>query len=392
MFLSNAGDLTGNTVDNGMHIFRRDMQADGVVEVDVDTNGVGSTDFAGTFPSVSTNGQFIAFSGPDGGLVPLDINGANDVFVRDATGGTTELISQRNPPCRYGPATGYSSEGPLSISANGRWVAFASYANDLVPNDTNNARDVFVCDRWSGSNILVSIAQNGGCALGGDSMTPVISTNGQFVVFVSAATNLTAGNVITNPGTYNIYRRDLQAQTTVLVSVSTNGVQSGDNDSTSPVVSQDGRYVAFLSKALNLAPGLYGTEQSTFWCDLNGGEGWSLPEMRRNIRIPSIFSDHERGRAYVLCLSLTFFSPSVVWDTQLGTNIYTNSASSAAISPDGSRLLYQYRSTKSSGLGQRNQHAHGHRRGQDPEPGSLERRRAVCRGGYFGGPFGTGRQ
>ena len=72
--------------------------------VDVDTNGVGSTDFTGTFPSVSTNGQFIAFSGPDGGLVPLDINGANDVFVRDATGGTTQLISQRNPsvPTRSG--------------------------------------------------------------------------------------------------------------------------------------------------------------------------------------------------------------------------------------------------------------------------------------------------
>jgi len=266
------------------------------------------------------------------------------VFVRDATGGTTQLISQRNPsvPTRSGDR--YSSEGPLSISADGRWVAFASYANDLVPNDTNNARDVFVCDRWSGSNILVSVGQNGGCALGGDSMTPVISTNGQFVVFVSAATNLTAGNVITNPGTYNIYRRDLQAQTTVLVSVSTNGVQSGDNDSTSPVISQDGRYVAFLSRALNLAPGVTGTtEQSTFWYDLNGG----APEVLRGTTtayFPPTMSADGRYVAYPYVAN-SYTSQVMVRDAQQGTNIYTNSAGSAVISPDGSRLLYQYSTT-----------------------------------------------
>lgn len=334
VFLSNAGDLTGNSVSNGSHIFRCDLQAGTMTMLDLDTNGVGSTDFTGTFPSVSTNGQFIAFSGPDGGLVPLDINGANDVFVRDATGGTTQLISQRNPsvPTRSGDR--YSSAGPLSISADGRWVAFASYANDLVPNDTNNARDVFVCDRWSGSNILVSVGQNGGSALGGDSMTPVISTNGQFVVFASAAINLTAGNVITNPPIYNVYRRDLQAQTTVLVSMSTNGVQSGNNDSTSPAISQDGRYVAFLSKARNLAAGLTGTGPSTFWYDLNGGTPLALAGTAVAAFAPTMSAD---GRYIAYANGTAVF----VWDTQQGKNIYANAASSAAISPDGSRLLYQ---------------------------------------------------
>ena len=72
--------------------------------VDVDTNGVGSTDFTGTCPDISANGQFVAFSGPDGALVPLDSNGANDVFVRDASAGMTQLISQRDPavPTRSG--------------------------------------------------------------------------------------------------------------------------------------------------------------------------------------------------------------------------------------------------------------------------------------------------
>jgi len=342
VFLSNAGDLTGNTVSNGSHIFRRDMAGGSMTLVDVDTNGAGSTDFTGTFPSVNSNGQFIAFSGPDGGLTPLDINGANDVFVRDVTGGTTQMISLRNPsvPTRSGDR--YSTEGPLSISADGRWVAFASYANDLAANDTNNARDVFVCDRWSGNNILVSVGQNGGCALGGDSMTPVISSNGQYVVFVSATTNLTSGNVITNAGTYNVYRRDLQAQTTVLVSVSTNGVTTGDNDSTSPVISQDGRYVAFLSRARNLAAGLTGSGPSTFWYDLTGGTSLSLTGTTISYIAPTM-SANGRDIAYGNASGQV-----LVWDTQEGTNISTNTANTAAISPDGSRLLYQYTGTSTA--------------------------------------------
>jgi Tol biopolymer transport system component len=338
VFLSNAGDLTGNTVDNGMHIFRRDMQGGGITLVDVDTNGVGSTDFTGSFPNISANGQFVAFSGPDGALAPLDINGANDVFVRDASGGTTQLISQRDPsvPTRSGDK--YSSGGPLSISADGRWVAFASYANDLVPNDTNNARDVFVCDRWSGSNILVSVGQDGGCALGGDSMTPVMSTNGQYVVFVSAATNLTAGNVITNPGTYNVYRRDLQAQTTVMVSVGTNGVWPGTNDSTFPTISQDGQYVAFLSKSRNLAPGMSGTGPATLW--YNPMAGTNLVLSSTSVFPPTMSLD---GR--YIAYSYASSSACYVWDTSQGQSIYNAGAASAAISPDGSRLLYQSSTT-----------------------------------------------
>jgi hypothetical protein len=306
---------------------------------DVDSNGVGSTDFTGTMPTLSTNGQFIAFSGPDGALVPADFNGANDVFVRDAAGGTTQLISQRNLSLPMRSGDRLSSEGPFSISADGRWVAFASYANDLVPNDTNNARDVFVCDRWSSSNFLVSVGQNGGSALGGDSMTPVISTNGRYVAFVSAATNLTAGNVFTNPGVYNVFRTDLQTQTTVLVSVSTDGVQSGTNDSTSPVMSQDGRYVAFLSKARNLAPGQTGLGSSTFLYDFNGGTSLVLPGSATNATFPPTMSADGRYIAYPGTTNL--YTQVLVWDTQQGKNIYSNTASSAAISPDGSRLLYQ---------------------------------------------------
>jgi hypothetical protein len=339
VFLSSAKDLTGNMVSNGSHIFRCDVQEGGMTLLDVDTNGIGSTDFTGTMPSLSTNGQFAAFSGPDGALVSLDINGANDVFVRDATAGATQLISQRDPSVSRRSGDRISLESPPSISADGRWVAFASFANDLVPNDTNNACDVFLCDRWSGSNTLVSVGLNGGSALGGDSISPMISTNGRYVVFVSAATNLTAGNVITNPGVYNIYRTDLQLQQTVLVSVSSNGVVSGDNDSTAPVISQDGRFVAFYSRALNMAPGVTGSGQA-FWCDIDGGTPQILGSTGTNTGFALTISADGRFISYASANQI------FVWDTQEGTNAYTVNLTSqylfnsASISPDGSRLIY----------------------------------------------------
>jgi len=334
VFLSDAEDLTGATVLKGSHIFRCDRQTGAMTLLDADTNGVGSTDFMGMALSVSTNGQFVFFSGPDGSLVPLDINAANDVFVRDATGGTTQLISQRDrtAPTRAGDR--YSSAGPLSISADGRWVAFASYATDLVPNDTNSARDIFVCDRWSGSNFLVSVGANGGSALGGDSLAPEISTNGQYVVFVSAATNLMEGDTITNAGTYNIYRRDLQTQTTMLISVSTNGEQSGDNDSTYPFISQDGQSVAFLTLAHNLAPGLTGSGPSTLWYNLKTGTNVVLAGNAIAADFGPTMSADGRYVAYANTNQL------YVWDSAQGLNIYSNIATSAVISPDGSRLLY----------------------------------------------------
>jgi Tol biopolymer transport system component len=344
-FLSNARDLTTNAVSSGFHIFLRDMVGGAMTMVDVDTNGAGSTDFEGMFPSLSTNGQFVAFSGPDGQLVPLDINGADDVFLRDTVAGITEMISQRSASVPWRSGAGLSSDGPLSISADGRWVAFASYATDLVPNDTNAAEDVFVCDRWSGSNTLVSIAQNGGSALGGESMSPMISTNGRYVIFVSAATNLTA-DVITNPGSYNIFRRDLQLQTTVVVTVSTNGTGPGDQSSFSPAISQDGRYVAYISQADNLAKGA--TQGGEFWRDIDGGvtEAFSTntstdtaAQYAAALPFPPTMSTNGRYVAYASLTSGNTLQ-TFVWDTNLSKRIYTNSAGFAVISPDGSRLLY----------------------------------------------------
>ena len=286
-FLSNATNLVGNAVANGSHVYLRNLPSSTTQLVDVDTNGVGSTDDTLTSLSLSADGRFVAFSSPDGSLVSLDKNRAEDVFVRDLVAGTTEMISQRDATVIPQAADGFSTLSPSSVSADGRWVAFASPADDLVPNDTNQEPDVFVRDLVNGTNVLVSVGFDGGPALGGGSGNPVISANGRYVVFISAATNLVAGPVNTNA---NVFRRDLQTGTTVLVSVGTDGVSPGNNDASDLVISPDGRYVAFLSSATNLAAGIT-SGVNTYWRDINLGQTVGLNGANYSAFNPSLSSN-----------------------------------------------------------------------------------------------------
>ena len=168
---------------------------------------------------------------------------------------------------------GLSGLTQFSVSANGRFVAFYSDADDLAPNDTNGCDDVFVRDLVAGANILVSVNTNGNASGDGLSTDPSISSNGQYVVFTSSADNLVPGG--TNE--QNVYLRDLQAGTTALVSVSTNGVDPGNGDSFSPIISADGRYVLFHSKASNLATGSFGSGiENLFFRDLQTGTTYAL--------------------------------------------------------------------------------------------------------------------
>jgi Tol biopolymer transport system component len=304
---------------------------------------MGTSDDELACSSMSASGRFIAFSSPDGGLVDLDKNDAYDVFVRDIQQGTNELISRRDPTVI--PATGdaSSSLSQLSVSADGRWVAFASLADDLVPNDTNNCQDVFVYDLLRGSNTLVSVASDGRPALGGWSASAIISANGRFVAFISTATNLVAGQA-TN--TANVFLRDLQASITTLVSVSTNGVSPANADCHDPSISQDGRYVIFSSTAGNLAAGTRGGD-CTFWRDAISGTTEVLTNFQNSSPFASSMSRDGRYVAYYYCPWTTAEKSLRVQDTQLATDIYTNAwivsslmIGSASLSPDGKHLVY----------------------------------------------------
>ncbi|MDB6021023.1 MAG: hypothetical protein JWQ04_880 [Pedosphaera sp.] len=333
-FLSSANGLTSNSVTSGIHLYVRDLQASLTQLVDADTNGIGSTPSSMTYPRMSTNGLFVAFEATDGSLVSGDNNQSSDVFLRDVANQTTELISARHPDLPPLTPNGLSTLSTLSVSTNGRYVAFSSDANNLVATDTNNLRDVFVHDLWNNTNILVSVDTNG--LLSGNSLSTdsAISGDGRYVAFTSLSSNLVTGD--TN-GLQDVFVRDLQLGKTTLVSINGTHNGPGNGDSYSPIISANGRYVLFHSKAQNLAAGIASTTyENLFWRDLQTG-------------ITRVFTT---GTAVTLVAGamtpdgryVAVATPSAslyVWDTQLNTKIYTNvtaSAAPVAISPDGTRL------------------------------------------------------
>ncbi|MEO5899704.1 MAG: hypothetical protein ABIR68_06180, partial [Ilumatobacteraceae bacterium] len=151
-----------------------------------------------------------------------------------------------------GPVPGIAGDSIApAISADGRYVAFESFANNLVPSDTNGVGDIFVHDLQTDTTRRVSVDSAGQQALGGESIAPSISADGRFVVFHSSATNLVSGD--TN-GKFDVFVRDTVANTTARVSVATGGAE-GDNNSTFAHISGNGRFVTFFSSATNLVPG-----------------------------------------------------------------------------------------------------------------------------------------
>src|SRR6185312_2469942 len=196
-----------------------------------------------------------------------DNNDAFDVFVRDTTTDTTDLISRSAPTGQSLTANNLSSVGVNSLSADGRFVAFTSLADNVVTNDGNGNQDIFVRDLQTGTNVLVSVNSSGTGTANGFSGDPAMSGNGRFVAFVSNARDFVPGQ--TNR-IDNIYVRDLQSGTVQLVSVSTNGT-GGNGASSAPAISADGRDVAFLSQAGNLVPNDLNNSVDVFWRDLETG-------------------------------------------------------------------------------------------------------------------------
>ena len=337
-FLSNATNLVSNAItSNSVHLYRRDLQTATTVLVDADINGVGSQDEVGTIPALSADGSRVCFTALDGALVALDNNNAQDVFLWDATAGTNTMISVNNPLAASQSASGESSLGQYSLSGNGKLAAFASFARDLVANDFNGDADVFVHDFLANTNMLVSVGLDGNAGQGGGSFSPVISADGRYVVFASGATNLVANDI---NGVVDVFRRDLQTGSTALVSVIlaglnsvSGGANSGIYDASYPAISQDGRYVAFLCRT-NVSTAM----TALFWNDMNSNVTRVIAGSVLNQ--PITMSANGSRVAYFDTTSRLY-----VWDANSNGNIYTNSSSgltSAAISPAGNRLFYQF--------------------------------------------------
>jgi Tol biopolymer transport system component len=214
--------------------------------ISVGSSGQQSNDYS-FHPAISADGRFVAFESYATNLVAGDTNGISDVFLRDRKLQVTRRISVGAGGQQ---ANGYDAYLYPAISAHGRFVAFNSGASNLVAGDTNNRFDVFVRDRKLQVTRRISVGAAGQQAKG-YCFSPAISAHGRFVAFNSGASNLVAGD--TNH-TFDVFVRDRKAQLTRRVSVGPAGQQSNDY-SFDPAISADGRFVAFSSYASNLVAG-----------------------------------------------------------------------------------------------------------------------------------------
>lgn len=243
-FQSFASNLVDGDSNGAVDVFVRDRAAGTTERVSVATGAV-EANGGSAVPAISADGRLIAFQSQASNLVPGDANGAWDVFVHDREAGTTERISTATG----GVEGDGDSLGP-EISADGHHVAFYSRASNLVPGDRNDAEDVFVHDREARITERVSVTVAGA---EGDlgSFVPTISADGRLVAYESFATNLVPGDA--NAET-DIFVHEREARTTERVSVAADGGELNGR-SMRAGVSADGRLVAFDSYASNLVPG-----------------------------------------------------------------------------------------------------------------------------------------
>ncbi len=268
---SDAGDLTGTTDEETGYE---------AAVVNTQTGAVFAPD-AGSAADLGSGATVIDAAGS---LIAYDDDrpsGQSNVYTAAVPGGTPVLASVNDAGTGPGDAASFS---PI-LSADGSTVVFTSEATDLVPNFVRGQGqtvgiDLFARNLTTGVTSLVSInnagtaagdglsgdfgsGDTGGDVLNGGPYTYSVSADGRYVAFTSAAIDLAP--IAGQTGGDNIYVRDLQTGTTQLVDVADDGVSPANGYSTDAVISADGRYVAFLSTATNLVPGMTGSPGSSVY-------------------------------------------------------------------------------------------------------------------------------
>ena len=252
--------------------------------------------------------------------MPNDSNTGFDVFLLDFITKSNELVSVRQPDLpSQSPAA--SNPSPLiSVDTAGRFIAFASASASLAPINGNRYRSVFVHDLLGGTNVLVSADTNGLPNANGMSSDPSVSGDGRYVVFTSSATDLALGNSNNVPGgfpyTRDVYLRDLQTGITTLVSINASSMY-GEN-SYSPMISANGRYVMFHSTAvIATSTGPIGNgRDNLFLRDLQAGATYALttPGIMGPTIIPASMTPDGH---FVACYSFNSGNYALyVWDSQ----------------------------------------------------------------------------
>lgn len=249
VFESTASQLVPGDTNNERDVFLRDRKTGTTTRLSLASDG-GQADDECVSPSISDSGRFVAFT-TKAALVPEDTNGYEDVYVVDVKKGQVvrgSVASDGSQGEFIDGALLAPRSGPdIALSANGRYLAFRSDAMELGDVSDGTGSDVLLRDLRKGTTVLVSRSSDG-TAGNSTSLLPAISPDGKFVAFLSYATNLVDGD--TN-GVVDIFVRDVKKGTTQRVNVGPEGLQANLN-STTPSLSARGKFVAFASEATNL--------------------------------------------------------------------------------------------------------------------------------------------
>lgn len=287
-FTSRASNIIGADRNDTTDVFLFNRQNDSPEFVSIRSTGT-QANRSSEAPSLSHTGRYVAFTSSASNLaIKGDRNGVADVFVYDRNEGRTNRVSIRS-----NLAEGNGSSYDPSISANGRFVAFTSMASNFaVKGDNNNAADIFVHDRTAVKTNRVSISSK--LKEGNDpSYSPSISGDGRMVAFVSYATNLVPRDTNRAADVF-VYNR--ATRKTIRVSIASDGDQA-NSDSSAPMISADGGFVAFQSTASNLIENDTNEYPDIFVHDLNSGEttrvsrGMANAEPNGESMIPAISAD-----------------------------------------------------------------------------------------------------
>lgn len=256
-FRSDAANLVTGDTNKQWDIFVHDIQTRKTERVSISSSG-GEANAPSFAPAISADGRYVTFHSDASNLVDDDKNGEKDVFVYDRHTGTTTRVSTASDGAESNSPSAFPA-----ISADGRYVTFRSSASNLVEGDTNGYTDIFVHDRETQQTTRISVSSDGKQAdLFSDA--PVISAEGRFIAFLSRATNLVSGDTNSRD---DVFVHDRTTQETIRVSITSNGTEA-KNDSLPPDISADGRYIVFRSRASNLVNGDTNGKDDVFVYDL----------------------------------------------------------------------------------------------------------------------------
>jgi hypothetical protein len=257
VFGSVASNLVPLDSNNKEDVFVHDRLKRQTIRVSVDNNGFQGNSSSGS-ASISSDGRFVVFQSDATNLVKGGTKQVPNVFIHDVLTRQTTLININ----KYGKEGNYGSQVPSkhSISADGHFVAFVSFADDLVFGDTNGAPDVFLFDRVTQSPIRISVDSNG-IEGNGPSYQASLSVDGRYIAFTSQASNLILND--NNNDIPDIFIHDRISKQTSRVSIGSKG-EEGNMTSFDPSISADGRFVAFESFANNLIAGDTNSDNDVF--------------------------------------------------------------------------------------------------------------------------------